>query len=138
MRNIDDVHMAYYGATVHAIQTLGVYVNCDGKRFVNEGLTSSLVNQEIMQQFYARAYLFFDEAARQTMVETAYCNAAVVGGDRVEWLREHGATVVQADSLEELANRSDRNRFRRQVQRQRLPARQRVERRHRQRCDRRS
>ena len=103
--NIDDVHMAYYGATVHAIQTLGVYVNCDGKRFVNEGLTSSLVNQEIMQQFYARAYLFFDEAAHQTMVETPYCTAAVVGGDRVEWLREHGATVVQADTLEELATK---------------------------------
>ena len=80
--NIDDVHMAYYGATVHAIQTLGIYTNCDGKRFVNESLTSSLVNQEIMQQFYCRAYLFFDEAAHQTMIETAYCNAAVVGGDR--------------------------------------------------------
>ncbi len=103
--NIDDVHMAYYGATVHAIQTLGMYVNCSGKRFVNEGLTSSLVNQEIMQQFYARAYLFFDEAAHQTMVETAYCNAAVVGGDRLDWLREHGATVVQADTLEELATK---------------------------------
>ena len=103
--NIDDVHMAYYGGTVHAIQTLGVYVNCAGKRFVNEGLTSSLVNQEIMQQFYARAYLFFDEAAHQTMVETAYCNAAVVGGDRLDWLRDHGATVVQADTLEELAGK---------------------------------
>ncbi len=103
--NIDDVHMAYYGATVHAIQTLGMYVNCAGKRFVNEGLTSSLVNQEIMQQFYARAYLFFDEAAHQVMVETAYCNAAVVGGDRLDWLREHGATVVQADTLEELATK---------------------------------
>ena len=103
--NVDDVHMAYYGATVHAIQTLGMYVNCDGKRFVNEGLTSSLVNQEIMQQFYCRAYLFFDEAAHQVMVETAYCNAAVVGGDRLDWLREHGATVVQADTLEELATK---------------------------------
>lgn len=103
--DIDDVHMAYYGATVHAIQTLGMYVNCSGKRFVNEGLTSSLVNQEIMQQFYARAYLFFDEAAHQVMVETAYCNAAVVGGDRLDWLREHGATVVQADTLEELATK---------------------------------
>ena len=101
--NIDDVHMAYYGATVHAIQTLGIYTNCDGKRFVNESLTSSLVNQEIMQQFYCRAYLFFDEAAHQTMIETAYCNAAVVGGDRLEWLRDHGATIVQADTLEELA-----------------------------------
>lgn len=103
VENVDDVHLAYYGATVHAIQTLGIYTNCDGKRFVNESLTSSLVNQEIMQQFYARAYLFFDEAAHQVMVETPYCNAAVVGGDRLEWLRDHGATIVQADTLEELA-----------------------------------
>ncbi len=103
VENVDDVHMAYYGGTVHAIQTLGIYTNCDGKRFVNESLTSSLVNQEIMQQFYARAYLFFDEAAHQVMVETTYCNAAVVGGDRLDWLSEHGATVVQADTLEDLA-----------------------------------
>lgn len=103
VEDIDDVHLAYYGATVHAIQTLGIYANCNGQRFVNESLTSSLVNQEIMQQFMCRAYLFFDEAAHQIMIETPYCNAAVVGGDRIEWLREHGATVVQADTLEELA-----------------------------------
>lgn len=105
VENVDEVHLAYYGATVHAIQTLGIYTNCDGKRFVNEGLTSSLVNQEIMQQFMGRAYLFFDEAAHQVMVETAYCNAAIVGGDRLAWLQEHGATVVQADTLEELAEK---------------------------------
>ena len=58
-----------------------------------------------MQQYMCRAYLFFDEAAHQVMIETPYCNAAVVGGDRIEWLREHGATVVQADTLEELATK---------------------------------
>ena len=105
VEDIDDVHLAYYGATVHAIQTLGIYTNCNGQRFVNESLTSSLVNQEIMQQFMCRAYLFFDEAAHQVMIETPYCNAAVVGGDRIEWLRAHGATVVQADTLEELATK---------------------------------
>lgn len=105
VENVDDVHLAYYGATVHAIQTLGIYTNCEGKRFVDEGLTSSLVNQEIMQQYMGRAYLFFDEAAHQVMVETAYCNAAIVGGDRLAWLQEHGATVVQADTLEELADK---------------------------------
>jgi hypothetical protein len=101
--DIDQIHLAYYGATVHAIQTLGIYTNCNGQRFCNEGLTSSLVNQEIMQQYMARAYLFFDEAAHQVMLETAYCNAAVVGGDRVAWLRDHGAAVVEADTLEDLA-----------------------------------
>lgn len=103
VEDIDDVHMAYYGGTVHAIQTLGIYTNCNGERFVDESLTSSLVNQEIMQQYLCRAYLFFDEAAHQIMIDTAYCNAAIVGGDRLDWLEEHGATVVQADTLEELA-----------------------------------
>ena len=101
--NIDDVHLAYYGGTVHAIQTLGFYTNCNGKRFVNESLTSSLVNQEIMQQQYARAYLFFDQAAREIMDVTAYCNTAVVGGSRVQWMIDNGCPVFQADTLEELA-----------------------------------
>ena len=104
VEDVDEIHMAYYGGTVHAIQTLGIYTNCNGERFVNEGLTSSLVNQEIMQQYLCRAYLFFDEAAHEIMVATSYCNAAIVGGDRLDWMAEKGITVVQADTLEELAS----------------------------------
>lgn len=33
---------------------------------------------------------------------TPFCNAAVIGGDRIDHMIEKGMTVVQADSLEEL------------------------------------
>ncbi len=100
--DIDDVHILYYGTTEHSIQGMGVYVNCEGERFVNEGLGSSLVNQEIMQQYMSRAYLILDESVRNLIRETPFCNAAVIGGDRIDHMIELGMTVVSADSLEEL------------------------------------
>ena len=69
---------------------------------MNEGLGSSLVNQEVMQQYMARAYLILDEGVRDIIRQTPFCNAAVVGGDRIDHMIEKGMTVVQADSLEEL------------------------------------
>ena len=66
------------GAGLHS-QGMGVYVNVSGKRFVNEGLGSSLVNQEVMQQPMARAYLILDEGVRNLIRETPFCNAAVIG-----------------------------------------------------------
>lgn len=100
--NVDDVHVLYYGTTEHSIQGMGIYVNTDGKRFVNEGLGSSLVNQEIMQQHMARGYLILDEGVREIIRQTPFCNAAVIGGDRIDHMIEKGMTVVQADSIEEL------------------------------------
>lgn len=105
VENVDEIHVAYYGGTVHAIQSLGIYVNLDGERFVDEGLTSSMVNQEIIQQRYARAYLVFDQEAYQYMLDTAFFQVAIEGGDRLTWLREHGATVVEADTIEELGTK---------------------------------
>lgn len=102
MENVDDVHILYYGTTEHSIQGMGVYVNVQGERFVNEGLGSSLVNQEVMQQYMARAYLILDEGVRDIIRQTPFCNAAVIGGDRIDHMIEKGMTVVQADSLEEL------------------------------------
>lgn len=102
VENIDDVHVLYYGTTEHSIQGMGIYVNTQGKRFVNEGLGSSLVNQEVMQQPMARAYLILDEGVREIIRNTPFCNAAVVGGDRIDHMIELGMTVVQADSIEEL------------------------------------
>ena len=102
VENVDDVHVLYYGTTGHSIQSMGVFVNTDGERFVNEGLGSSLVNQEIMQQHMARAYLILDEGVRDIIRATPFCNAAVIGGDRIDHMIELGMTVVQADSLEEL------------------------------------
>lgn len=102
VENVDDVHVLYYGTTGHSIQSMGVYVNTDGERFVNEGLGSSLVNQEIMQQHMARAYLILDEGVRDIIRATPFCNAAVIGGDRIDHMIELGMTVVKADSLEEL------------------------------------
>ncbi len=102
LTNIDDAHVLYYGTTEHSIQGMGVYVNVSGKRFVNEGLGSSLVNQEVMQQPMARAYLILDEGVRNLIRETPFCNAAVIGGDRIDAMIERGMTVVQADSLDEL------------------------------------
>ena len=81
---------------------MGIYVNTEGKRFVNEGLGSSLVNQEVMQQHMARAYLILDEGVRDIIRQTPFCNAAVIGGDRIDHMSEKGMTVVQADSIEEL------------------------------------
>ena len=100
--NVDDVHILYYGTTEHSIQSMGVYVNTEGKRFVNEGLGSSLVNQEVMQQHMARAYLILDEGVREIIRQTPFCNAAVIGGDRIDHMIEKGMTVVQADTLEDL------------------------------------
>lgn len=102
VENIDDVHLAYYGTTEHSIQGMGIYVNTQGKRFVNEGLGSSLVNQEVMQQPMARAYLILDEGVRNIIRETPFCNAAVIGGDRIDHMIEYGMTVVQADTIEDL------------------------------------
>lgn len=102
VENVDDVHVLLYGTTGHSIQGMGVYVNTDGKRFVNEGLGSSLVNQEIMQQHMARAYLIVDEGVRDIIRKTPFCNAAIIGGDRIDHMIEMGMTVVQADTLEDL------------------------------------
>lgn len=102
VENVDDVHILYYGTTEHSIQSMGIYVNTEGKRFVNEGLGSSLVNQEVMQQHLARAYLILDEGVRDIIRQTPFCNAAVIGGDRIDHMIEKGMTVVQADSIEEL------------------------------------
>jgi succinate dehydrogenase/fumarate reductase flavoprotein subunit len=101
--NVDDVHVLFYGTTEHSIQGMGIYVNTDGKRFVNEGLGSSLVNQEVMQQHMARAYLILDEGIRDVIRKTPFCNAAVIGGDRIDHMIEMGMTVVQGETLEELA-----------------------------------
>lgn len=100
--NVDDAHVLYYGITGHSIQGMGILVNTAGKRFVNEGLGSSLVNQEVMQQHMARAYMIIDEGIREIIRATPFCNAAVLGGDRIDHMVEKGMTVVQADSLEEL------------------------------------
>ena len=97
VENVDDVHILYYGTTEHSIQGMGVYVNVQGERFVNEGLGSSLVNQEVMQQYMARAYLILDEGVRDIIRQTPFCNAAVIGGDRIDHMIEKGMTVVQAD-----------------------------------------
>ena len=102
VENVDDVHVLFYGTTEHSIQGMGVYVNVEGKRFVNEGLGSSLVNQEIMQQHMARAYLILDEGTRDVIRATPFCNAAVIGGDRIDHMIEKGMTVVKGDSLEDL------------------------------------
>lgn len=102
LTDIDEAHVMYYGTTEHSIQCVGVYVNVHGKRFVNEGLGSSLVNQEVMQQPMARAYLILDEALRELIRQTPFFNAAVIGGDRIDNMIERGMTVVQADTLEEL------------------------------------
>lgn len=102
IENVDDAHVLYYGTTEHSIQGMGIYVNTDGKRFVNEGLGSSLVNQEVMQQHMARAYLILDEGVREIIRQTPFCNAAVIGGDRIDHMIEKGMTVVQADTLEDL------------------------------------
>ena len=102
VEDIDDVHILYYGTTEHSIQAMGIYVNAAGERFVNEGLGSSLVNQEIMQQYMSRAYLILDEGIRDVIRKTPFCNAAVLGGDRIDHMIELGMTVVQADTLEDL------------------------------------
>ncbi|MEF9875998.1 MAG: FAD-dependent oxidoreductase [Gordonibacter sp.] len=100
--NVDDVHVAYYGTTGHSIQGMGVYLNCAGERFVNEGMGSSLVNQEIMQQYMARAYLVFDEPIRKAIETVPFFQAAVIGGARIDHMLEMGFPVFQANSIEEL------------------------------------
>lgn len=102
VENVDDVHVLFYGTTEHSIQGLGVYLNMQGKRFVNEGLASSLVNQEIMQQQYARAYLILDEGMREIIRNTPFFMAAVSGGDRIDTMKEKGMPVIEAASIEEL------------------------------------
>ena len=51
---------------------MGVYVNTDGERFVNEGLGSSLVNQEIMQQHTSKWHLILDEGVRDIIRATPF------------------------------------------------------------------
>ena len=104
MENVDEAHIAYYGTTEHSIQGMGVYLNMEGKRFVNEGLGSSLVNQEVMQQQYCRAYLILDAAQRQVIANTAFFVAAVKGGDRIDNMKEMGCTVIEAATIEELVD----------------------------------
>lgn len=103
--DIDKIHVTYYGATVHPIQATSIYVNCDGHRFVNEGLSSSLVNQEIMQQYMSRAYLILDEGIRESIKATPFYQAAVVGGDRIDYMIANGFPVIQADTLEALGKK---------------------------------
>ncbi len=100
--NVDEVHVAFYGTTEHSLQGMGVYLNCAGDRFVNEGMGSSLVNQEIMQQYMARAYLVIDESIRKAIEKVPFFQAAVVGGARIDHMIEMGFPVFKANSIEEL------------------------------------
>ena len=102
VENVDDVHVLYYGTTEHSIQGMGVYLNMQGKRFVNEGLGSSLVNQEVMQQQYSRAYLILDEAQREVIRKTPFFMAAVLGGDRIDTMKAKGMTVIEGATIDEL------------------------------------
>lgn len=105
LADIDQAHLAYYGTTQQAIQGMGAYLNMQGKRFVNEGLGSSLVNQEVMQQQYARAYWIISQAQYESCSIEAYksfFDAAVVGGNRIDNLRKMGATIIEGATVEEL------------------------------------
>ena len=103
--NVDQAHLFYYGTTAHSIQGMSVFVNCDGKRFVDESLLSSTMNQELMQQHMARAYNIYDQNIRNIYSQLPFYNAAVIGGDRIENMKKMGMPVVQADSIEELAQK---------------------------------
>ncbi|MBQ9955721.1 MAG: FAD-binding protein [Eggerthellaceae bacterium] len=102
LENVDEAHVMYYGTTEHSIQGMGVYLNMDGKRFVNEGLGSSLVNQEVMQQQYCRAYLILDQAQRDIIAATPFFVAAVIGGDRIDNMKAKGMTVIEGATIDEL------------------------------------
>lgn len=101
----DKVHVAFYGATEHPIQAAAIYVNCSGHRFVDEGLSSSLVNQEVMQQYMSRAYLILDEGIRDGIRATPFYAAAVVGGDRIDYMLANGFPIIKADTLEALGQK---------------------------------
>lgn len=69
--------------------TAGLLVNLEGNRFFDEGhRDSNLINQAIMHQFLARAFLIFDAAHLPEKVKP-----------RLELLRQHGIEILEADSL---------------------------------------
>lgn len=102
--NIDEMNILFYGTTPNTFQNYGILINTNGRRFVNEQLLSSIVNQEIMQQVAARAYLLIDQSIRDSMASLDYTKALVVGGDRLDCMKERGMTILEANTLDELAD----------------------------------
>lgn len=103
--NIDPMNIIFYGTTQNTFQNYGIFLNTQGKRFVNEQLLSYVVNQEIMQQPFGRAYLILDESCREYFKDVPYGKALVEGGDRIELMKKMGMTVFEADTLEDLATK---------------------------------
>lgn len=103
--NIDPMNILFYGTTQNTFQNYGIYLNTHGKRFVNEQLLSYVVNQEIMQQPFCRAYLILDESCREYFRDVPYGKALIKGGDRIELMKQMGMTVFEADTLEDLATK---------------------------------
>lgn len=100
--DVDDCHNIYFGATPFMFQSKGIIVNLDGRRFADETRESFQINREISQQKFSRAFIVIDQAIRDSL-KGSQKNAAIGGEDRIEWCREHGAPVIEADTIEGLA-----------------------------------
>lgn len=100
----DDEWIAKVSAIFTASQNsgggYGVIVNMEGKRFFDESRDDLLLNQAIAQQTFARAYEIIDADIRTNKTGTS----AMANKEYIDLMVEWGATVFQADTLEELAS----------------------------------
>jgi len=90
-----------------------VYVNREGRRFVNETAEYAVMSGVIQAQTGGSCFAIFDEAARREAVpHPRYADAFAAGTIPMNWVADELAAqvqtgrVIRADSLAELAERS--------------------------------
>lgn len=75
-------------------------VNQEGKRFDDETQRDNIVSESTARQKFARSYVVFDQNVRDTFVGSS----KRLGKEKVDVLVESGAELIQADTLEGLAD----------------------------------
>lgn len=76
-------------------------VNGDGKRYDDETQRDNVVSNETAHQKFARAYVILDSAIREKNVGSS----KRLGKEKIDLLADSGAPIIQADTIEELAEK---------------------------------
>ena len=75
-------------------------VNENGKRYDDETQRDNVVSNETAHQKFARAYVILDSAIREKSVGSS----KRLGKEKIDLLAASGASIIQADTIEELAD----------------------------------
>jgi succinate dehydrogenase/fumarate reductase flavoprotein subunit len=104
--NIEPKFMEFSGISSQYHDNRSIVVNLDGVRFADEGmgLAGDLCNEALVRQRWGRGCLIFDQYIYDQWGTTT-ASGVPTGIDRVQEVIKRGGRVVNADSIEELAEK---------------------------------